>query len=43
MNERILYNKNSYKIHTAIQFYVQDLFSFLETGTIEKIKSPKLL
>lgn len=43
LNERIIYNDNSYKIHTVIQFFVQDLFSFLETGAIEKIRFPKLL
>ena len=43
LNERIIYNDNSYKIHTVIRFFVQDLFSFLETGAIEKIRFPKLL
>lgn len=43
LNEKILYHSSEYKIHTVIQFYVQNLFSFLETGDINKIQFPSLL
>ncbi len=43
LNEKILYHSNEYKIHIVIQFYVQNLFSFLETGDVNKIQFPSLL
>lgn len=43
LNEKISYNNCEYKIHTVIQFYVQNLFVFLETGDIGKIIFPELI
>lgn len=42
LNYYIEYNGLKYKIHVVIQFYVQSLFSFLETGDVSKIIFPKL-
>lgn len=42
LNMPVNYNNSKYKIHIVIQFYVQDLFSFLETGEVSKIKFPIL-
>ena len=43
LNEKILYNGCEYKIHTVVQFYVESLFVFLETGEVDKIKFPDLI
>lgn len=42
LNTNIMYNGVKFKIHVVIQFYVQNLFSFLETGEVEKIIFPCL-
>lgn len=42
LNMPVNYNNSKYKIHVVIQFYVQNLFSFLETGDVSKIKFPIL-
>lgn len=42
LNNSIMYNNTKYKIHVVIQFYVQNLFSFLETGEVDKILFPNL-
>ena len=42
LNYNINYKNASYKIHIVIQFYVQSLFSFLETGDVKYIEFPKL-
>lgn len=43
LNEKVIYHDFEYKIHTVIQFYVQNLLSFLETGEIDKILFPSLI
>lgn len=43
LNEKVVYHNCEYKIHTVIQFYVQNLLSFLETGEISKILFPSLI
>ena len=43
VNEKIFYNNCEYKINVVIQFYVQNLLSFLETGEINKIAFPNLI
>lgn len=43
INQKTLYKNQEYKIHTVIQYYLQDMFSFLETGDISKIKFPELI
>lgn len=42
LNMPVNFNNSKYKIHVVIQFYVQNLFSFLETGEVSKIKFPLL-
>lgn len=42
LNNYVVYNGNKYKMHVVIQFYVQNLFNFLETGEIDKIIFPRL-
>lgn len=42
LNSNITYKNSKYKLHVVIQFYVQGLFSFLETGEVEKIIFPKI-
>lgn len=42
LNNRIKYNESTYKIHIVIQFYVQSLFHYLETGDISYIKFPSI-
>ena len=42
LNYNVNYKNASYKIHIVIQFYVQSLFNFLETGDIKYIEFPKL-
>ncbi len=42
LNYNIQYNQSTYKIHIVIQFYVQSLFHYLETGDLEYIKFPQL-
>lgn len=42
MNEYVTFKQASYKIHIVIQFYVQTLFKYLETGDITCIAFPKL-
>ena len=42
LNEIIIYKESKYKMHTVIQFYVQSLFAFLETGDISNINFPSL-
>jgi CRISPR-associated protein Cas1 len=42
LNIYINYNNFKYKIYVVIQFYVQNLFSFLETGDISKLIFPSL-
>ncbi len=42
LNQNITFKGASYKLHIVIQFYVQTLFNFLETGDISKIEFPKL-
>lgn len=43
LNQKIMYEGCEYKIHIVIQFYVQNLLNFLETGDIQKIKFPSLI
>lgn len=43
LNQKITYDNSEYKIHIVIQFYVQNLFSFLETGELNRIKFPSLI
>ena len=43
LNQKIMYENNEYKIHIVIQFYVQNLLSFLDTGELSKIKFPSLI
>lgn len=42
LNQNVQFKGASYKIHIVIQFYVQTLFKYLETGDIEQIHFPKL-
>ena len=42
LNERVLYKGSSYKIHSVIRVYLQDIFSYLETGDLAKMNFPKL-
>lgn len=42
LNTRIKFNNSSYKIHIVIQFYIQSLFHYLETGDISYIQFPTL-
>ncbi len=42
LNVNITYNNSKYKLHVAIQFYVQNMFAFLETGDMSKLIFPKL-
>lgn len=42
LNYPIEYQNAKYKIHVVIQFYVQSLFRYLETGDISYIHFPKL-
>lgn len=43
LNQKIMYENCEYKIHIVIQFYVQNLLNFLETGELQKIKFPDLI
>ena len=43
LNTEIYFNKQNIKVGISIQFYVQNVMSFMETGNINKIKFPKLL
>ena len=43
LNRKVLYKNMEYKINNVILFYLQDLFSFLETGNVERINFPKLI
>ena len=43
LNERVLYKNNSYKIHSVIRVFLQDIFAFLETGDVEKISFPQII
>lgn len=43
VNERIIYNDSKQKIHVVIQYYVQNMLSFLETGDVSKIVFPELI
>lgn len=43
LNEKVLYHDCEYKIHIVIQFYVQNLLSFLELGEVDKIMFPSLI
>jgi CRISPR-associated protein Cas1 len=42
LNSSINYNNSKYKIYVVIQFYVQNIFSFLETGNVDKLIFPLL-
>lgn len=42
LNYEILLDKKKIKIHICIQFYIQSLFGFIETGNIDKIIFPIL-
>lgn len=42
LNTQIIYQKSKYKIHIVIQFYVQSLFTYLETGDLSFIHFPEL-
>lgn len=42
LNHNVCFKKASYKIHIVIQFYVQSLFKYLETGDIAHIEFPTL-
>lgn len=42
LNRQVSYKNSKYKIHTVIQFYVQSLFKYLETGDISSISFPTL-
>lgn len=42
LNAKIKYRDSEYKIHVVIQFYVQSLFRYLETGDISYIQFPFL-
>ena len=43
LNERVLYKNNSYKIHSVIRVFLQDVFAFLETGDVEKVSFPQII
>lgn len=43
LNEKVSYRECEYKIHVVIQFYVQNLLSFLELGEVDKIIFPSLI
>ncbi len=43
LNERVLYKNNSYKIHSVIRVFLQDIFTFLETGDVEKVSFPQII
>lgn len=43
LNERVLYKNNSYKIHSVIRAFLQDIFAFLETGDVEKVSFPQII
>lgn len=43
LNERVLYKNNSYKIHSVIRVFLQDIFAFLETGDVEKVSFPQII
>ena len=43
LNERVLYKNNSYKIHSVIRVFLQDIFAFLDTGDLAKVNFPKIL
>lgn len=43
LNQQIKYNSQQIKIGISIQFYVQNLMSFMETGCTEKIVFPTIL
>lgn len=43
LNETIILDNQKIKIGISIQFYVQNLFSFIETGNVDKITIPKLI
>ena len=42
LNYKVKYKNAYYKIHIVIQFYVQSLFSFLDTGDTKYIEFPNL-
>ena len=42
LNINVRYNGSKFKLHVVMQFYVQNLFSFLETGEANKIIFPEL-
>lgn len=42
LNINVKYNGSKFKLHIVMQFYVQNLFSFLETGEANKIIFPEL-
>lgn len=42
INNEILYDNQKIKINISIQFYVQNMLNFMETGNIDKLKYPKL-
>ena len=42
LNKKVNFRDSKYKIHSVIQFFVQSLFSYLETGNIIYIKFPTL-
>ena len=42
LNNKVKFQNGEYKIHVVIQFYVQTLFKYLETGDISYIYFPKL-
>ena len=42
VNERIIYNNQKMKLHNSITLFVQNMFSFLETGDVSKLIFPKL-
>lgn len=42
LNQEIIYNQCKMKLHIVIQFYVQNMFSFLENGEIKYLKFPHL-
>ena len=43
LNERVLYKNNSYKIHSVIRVFLQDIFAFLEIGDVEKVSFPQII
>lgn len=42
LNEEVIYRNSKYKVHVVIQFYIQSLLNFLETGDISSINFPLL-